>query len=190
MQRELKDDLPLEHLMRLAQQGEQQAYARIFQEIIPILRGFVSKKLQRPEDTEDVVQEILISIHRASHTFDTDRPFKVWMFTIARYRLNDYLRTVYSKNKKGMEVAFDDEVFDISNEENVTKSHENQEYLIKIMSTLPVKQRNIISMMKIEGYSIQETAEAMSMSVSAVKVSAHRAYKLMALKAQEIEDKE
>ena len=188
MRRKNTDDSSLEHLMHLAQKGDHQAYARIFQEITPTLRSFIGKKLNRTEDTEDVVQEILISIHRASHTYDTDRPFKVWMFSIARYRLNDFLRTVYSKKKKGLDVDFEEEAFDISNEENVTKTHENQEYLIKIMQSLPAKQRKIVTMMKIEGYSIQETAAAMNMKVSAVKVSAHRAYKVLALKAREFEE--
>lgn len=176
--------------MRLAQQGDRQAYARIFQEITPILRSFVGKKLSRPEDAEDVVQEILISIHKASHTYDTERPFKTWMFTIARYRLSDHLRTIYSKKEKGSDVNIDEEAFQLSNDENVTKIYENHEYLSKIMQSLPVKQRKIVTMMKIEGYSVQETARAMNMSESAVKVSAHRAYKLLALKAAEIVEEE
>jgi len=176
--------------MRLAQQGDRQAYARIFQEITPLLRSFVGKKLSRREDAEDVVQEILISIHNASHTYDTDRPFKTWMFTIARYRLSDHLRIIYSKRKKGADVSIDDEAYQLSNDENVTKIYENREYLSKIMRSLSRKQRKIVTMMKIEGYSVQETAHAMNMSESAVKVSAHRAYKILALKASEIVEEE
>lgn len=171
--------------MRLAQQGDENAYARLFQEITPLLKGFVSRRLSRGEDTEDVVQEVLISIHKASHTYDTDRPFKTWMFTIARYRLNDHLRAVYSKREKGADVNFDDAAYQISSNENVTEAYENREYLGKIMSSLPKKQQKIVTMMKIEGYTAQETAQKLNMSESAVKVSAHRAYKALALKAIE-----
>ena len=176
--------------MRRAQQGDRQAYARLFLEITPILRSFVGKKLSRPQDAEDVVQEILISIHKASHTYDTDRPFKTWMFTIARYRLSDHLRSVYSKKDKGTDVNIDDEVHQLSDDENVTRIYEDREYLSKIMQSLPEKQQKIVTMMKIEGYSAQETALAMGMTESAVKVSAHRAYKALALKAAEILEEE
>lgn len=171
--------------MHLAQQGDHKAYARLFKEITPILRAFVGKKLNSPQDAEDVVQEILISIHSASHTYDTDRPFKAWMFTIARYRLADHLRALYAKIDKGRDVNFEDEAYQLSAPENVTKIYEDREYLSKIMESLPKKQQEIVTMMKIEGYSAQETAQKMNMSESAVKVSAHRAYKVLALKAIE-----
>jgi len=177
------DQHSLEHLMYLAQQGDKKAYARLFQEITPVLRGFVGKKLNNPQDAEDVVQEILISIHNASHTYDTDRPFKAWMFTIARYRLADHLRALYAKTDKGRDVNFEDAAYQLSHPENVTESYENHEYLSKIMESLPNKQQKIVTMMKIEGYSAQETAQKMNMSESAVKVSAHRAYKTLSLRA-------
>lgn len=179
------DTEPLEQLMCLAQQGDNRAYAHLFQQITPILRAFVSKKLNNPQDTEDVVQEILISIHNASHTYDTDRPFKAWMFTIARYRLSDHLRTLYAKIEKGRDVNFEDEAYQLSSSENVTQIYENREYLCKIINSLPKKQQKIVTMMKIEGYSAQETAQKLKMSETAVKVSAHRAYKTLALKIVE-----
>ena len=176
----------LEELMRLAQQGDKKAYASLFREITPLLQGFVGKRLNNPSDVNDVVQEILLSIHHAGHTYDTDRPFKTWMFTIARYRLNDYLRKLYGKEGR-VNVNFDDLAYEISSSENVTKQHEDREYLDKMLDSLPEKQRKIVTMMKIEGYTAEETAKKMKMSVSAVKVSAHRAYKALATKFDESE---
>lgn len=171
--------------MRLAQQGDKMAYARLFQGITSILRAFVGKKLNSQEDAEDVVQEILISIHRASHTYDTDRPFKTWMFTIARYRLNDHLRAIYKRADHGSGVSYDDTDFELSSSENVTETYASHEYLDKMLDSLPRKQRKIVTMMKVEGYTAKETAKAMKMTETAVKVSAHRAYKALAIKSEE-----
>lgn len=179
------ENTSLEELMRLAQQGDKKAYASLLRAIAPLLKAFVLKRLNNPADADDVVQEILMSIHRASHTYDTDRPFKVWMFTIARYRLNDHLRSIYAKREKGRDVNLEAGAYQLSHPENVTETYENREYLDKVMASLPAKQRKIVTMMKIEGYSAQETAQKMNMSESAVKVSAHRAYKTLALKAKE-----
>lgn len=173
----------LESLMKRAQQGDNKAYGRLFKEITPLLRSFVRKKLQNAHDYEDIVQEILISIHKAGHTYDTDRSFSTWMFTIARYRIADHLRSVYAKIEKGDEVDIDDELYQISDESNVTEEHENNEYLDSLMKHLSPKQRQIIIMMKIEGHTAQEVADMLGMKESAVKVSAHRAQKILAEKA-------
>ena len=90
------DQLTLEELMQQAQLGDKNSYTRLLTVITPVLRSFIRKKLNHTQDAEDVLQEILISIHQASHTYDASRSFKKWMFAIARYRLADYLRNWYA----------------------------------------------------------------------------------------------
>ena len=178
----------LEDLMHRAQQGDKKAYAALFHAILPLLKAFVSRRLNGTEDVDDVVQDILLSIHRASHTYDTDRSFKIWMFTIARHRLNDHLRRLYSK-ERNLEISLEDVTDEIS-ASDVTESRDRHEYLNKILDSLPEKQKKIVTMMKIEGYTAEDTARAMNMSVSAVKVAAHRAYKSLELKAEEEQEGE
>ncbi|MGE3623940.1 MAG: sigma-70 family RNA polymerase sigma factor [Bdellovibrionales bacterium] len=175
----------LEGLMRLAQQGDRRAYAALFQAITPLLRSFVSNRIRDYSEAEDVVQEILLSIHRASHTYDTDRPFKAWMFAIARYRLNDYLRRIY-KHAGQSNISLEDLDNEIAGPD-VTEQRDQNEYLDQTLGSLPEKQRKIVVMMKVEGYTAEETALAMNMSVSAVKVAAHRAYKILAQRAKQEE---
>ena len=172
--------LSLEGLMRLAQSGNKKAYADLLRAITPLIKAFVAKRISNTADVDDVVQETLLSIHHAGHTYDTNRSFKVWMFTISRNRLNDYLRRNY-KNRTFTEISLNDLTFEIS-ADDVTEGPIQSEYIDKILDLLPEKQREIISMMKIEGYTAEDTAKKMNMSVSAVKVAAHRAYKLLAVK--------
>jgi RNA polymerase sigma-70 factor (ECF subfamily) len=47
------------------------------------------------------------------------------------------------------------------------------------MRSLPERQHEIVRLMKLDGLSVRETAERLNMSVPAVKVAAHRAYKLL-----------
>ena len=173
-------ELSLEGLMRLAQSGNKKAYAALFRAITPLIKAFVAKRISNTADVDDVLQDTLLSIHHAGHTYDTNRSFKVWMFTIARNRLNDYLRRIY-KDRTFTEISLDDITYEIS-VEDVTEGPIQSEYIDKILDLLPEKQREIVSMMKIEGYTAEDTAKKMNMSVSAVKVAAHRAYKLLAVK--------
>ncbi len=173
-------EIPLENLMRLAQSGDKKAYAALFRAIMPLVKAFVSRRIPNMADVDDVVQDTLLSIHRAGHTYDTNRPFKVWMFTIARHRLNDYLRRTYRKSTL-TEVSLSHLTYEIS-ATGVTENRDQIEYLSKILDSLPEKQKKIVTMMKIEGYTAEDAAKKMNMSVSAVKVAAHRAYKSLALK--------
>lgn len=83
--------------MQRARQGDQAAYTALFRTITPILRGFVIRRLGAHADVEDVVQNILLSIHRAGHTYDSKRPFRLWMFALARHRLNDHMHRIYKR---------------------------------------------------------------------------------------------
>jgi RNA polymerase sigma-70 factor, ECF subfamily len=179
-------EIPLENLMRLAQSGDKKAYAALFRAIMPLLKAFVSRRIPNMADVDDVVQDTLLSIHRAGHTYDTNRPFKIWMFTIARHRLNDYLRRNYRKSTFP-EISLSNLTYEIS-AASVTESWDQFEYLDKILDSLPEKQKKIVTMMKIEGYTAEDAAKKMNMSVSAVKVAAHRAYKSLALKVREEEE--
>lgn len=162
--------------MQKAQNGDKAAYERLFKSITPIIRNFIHKYLGTNPDCEDVVQEILLAIHRSSHTFNTNRSFRNWMFAIASYKLKDYLRALYRK-KELKQVDFASvEDFLIT---DVTKPTSENEVLNELLYDLPKKQQKIVRMMKIEGYSVKEVAKAMEMSISSVKVAAHRAYKIL-----------
>lgn len=174
----------LAELMARAQAGDKTAYSMIFQQITPMLRSFISRKIRSPDDTEDIVQEILVSIHKASHTFDSGRAFEVWMYTIARYRLNDFLRAHYKNVSFREQLNAESETGVMANPsvDDVTEDHDFSESITGLLDDLPDKQLTIITMMKLEGYTAKETGERLGMSETAVKVAAHRVYRKLAKK--------
>lgn len=163
-------------LMRKAQGGDKAAYAALLGAITPILRGFLYNRLGDGMDNEDLMQEILLAIHRASHTYNTSRPFKAWMFAIADHKVKDYLRAHY---RRAVLKKVDFEAIQHTLADPVTSAPHPGELLDEILETLPDKQRRIVRMMKIDGCSVEQVAKEMRMSRSAVKVSAHRAYHLL-----------
>jgi len=78
--------------MAAAQDGDAAAYASLLSSLLPLLRGFVRGRGVDGSEVEDVVQEIVILIHRARHTWRADRPFDPWMWAIARNASTDALR--------------------------------------------------------------------------------------------------
>ena len=85
-----------EGLMILSLHGDQQAYASLLKETSRFLRPFLAKRLSFTNEVDDLLQEILISLHKARHTYDGKRPYKPWVYAIARFRLQDHLRARYS----------------------------------------------------------------------------------------------
>jgi len=63
-------------LMKQAQAGDQRAYEALLQETSRLLRPFLAKRLSFTNEVDDLMQEILISIDKARHTHDGNRPYK------------------------------------------------------------------------------------------------------------------
>src|SRR5258706_13757018 len=79
-------------LMASAQEGDAAAYRRLLAAIAPYLRALAARYHRAPQDVEDSVQDILLTVHTIRHTYDPTRPFKPWLVAIGRRRIIDRLR--------------------------------------------------------------------------------------------------
>lgn len=163
-------------LMKQSLNGDQRAYAVLLQETSRFLRPFLAKRLSFTGEVDDLLQEILISIHKVRHTYDGNRPYKPWVYAIAKFRLQDYLRAHYSDQlRHAVELSEVEERV----AEHVTETAISYESISGEVQKLPEKQATILRLMHQDGYTAKEVAEKMGMNESAVKVAAHRAYKVL-----------
>lgn len=162
--------------MQRSLMGDQRAYASLLQETARLLRPFLARRLSFTNEVDDLTQEILISIHKARHTYDGQRPYKPWAYAIAKFRLHDFLRAHYADQLRHAE-DFDE--LEESLPENVTETEFSYESIHAEVQKLPEKQATILQMMHQDGYTAKEVAEKIGMNESAVKVAAHRAYKVL-----------
>lgn len=152
--------------------GDAVSYAKFLQMITPMLRRVVAKRLPS-SDIEDVVQEILISIHKARHTYDGLRPIMPWLASIANFRISDYLRKHYSQMQhKSVDIADYENILS-----DVTEDNTDNEYIDELLKDTTEKHKQILTMMHVEGYTAKEIGMKFGMNESAVKVAAHRAIK-------------
>ncbi len=154
------------------QSGDVASYNKFLRQIMPILQRIAAKKLPM-NDIEDVLQEILISIHKARHTYDGGRPLMPWVLAIAQFRINDHLRKLYVHPQNTADIEAVAEIL----ESDVTNSYEENESLKGLLKDTPDREKRILTMMYVEGCTAKETAQKMEMTGSAVKVAAHRAIK-------------
>jgi RNA polymerase sigma-70 factor (ECF subfamily) len=173
------DDLAV--LMRQALAGDQRAYAELLRKTALLLRPFLSRRLNADSEVDDLLQEILLSIHKARHTYDGRRPYKPWAYAIASFRLKDHLRTHYADRLRHAE-----DIADLENilHKDVTETNLDYESISGEIEKLPEKQSTILRLMHQQGYTAKETAQKMGMNESAVKVAAHRAYRILRKKLE------
>lgn len=176
--REAEDDpqAPWGAWMASAQAGDREAYERLLQALLPAARGFVRSRLRDPIATEDVVQNVLLSLHRARHTYRPERPFGPWWRAIARNAVIDHVRQL--QRRAGRELALDGpEPADPRSVE--PRSEELSAEMRQALESLPPAQRRAVELLHIHGLSVAEAAAQLGISPGALKVRAHRGYRAM-----------
>jgi len=171
------DDRALTTLMQAAQAGDTQAYVQLLEQIAPRLRQIVrgQRRFLKSEDIEDIVQDVLLSLHAVRATYDPRRPFMPWLIAITRNRLADAARrytrrAAHEVQVENLPVTFSDEGTNIGSGE-----YRDLEALSQAIGTLPPGQRDAIEMLKLREMSLKEAAAASGTGVGALKVSVHRA---------------
>ncbi len=170
-----KDSPTIEQQMLAAMAGDNRAYEQVLKSISTRLASYLGRKLA-PKDKDDVIQEILLSIHKSRHTYDGARPLMPWVMAIANYRLQDFWRRHYGHGFK--------DIADIEDVKNMlaidtTSSMNAREDIRRALLTLPPRQQQIMDLLYRQDKSIQEVADELGMNLSAVKVAAHRSYKFL-----------
>jgi RNA polymerase sigma-70 factor (ECF subfamily) len=160
-------------LMTAAQKGDQAAYGTFLKEVTPYITRIVNSKVKFLDQTDDIVQNILISIHKARHTYDPGKSIKPWIVTITRRRMIDTLR------KTEKERSFDsiDDMDPAAPEE--PEADEKALHLDEAVAALPEKFREPITLVKLQGYKAKEAATKLGISESALKTRCSRGYKLL-----------
>jgi len=170
--------------MVASQNGDSKAYAQLLTGILPVITNFTKKRVFDASMVDDVVQNALLGIHTARGSYDPNQPFTPWMYAVTRYKILDYIRTQkrysdkISLNTDSLETFF-------ALGANTQERSDLQKDLIQAMNTLPKKQQQIITLMKLQGFTAAEVALKLGMSLSAVKVAAHRAYKTLQIDLKE-----
>lgn len=150
-----------------AQGGDKASYKEF---LSLVCRGYKARfsRLLPAANVDDAVQEFLLAIHKALHTYDSSKPIAPWLNAIAHYKVQDQLRSLY---RLSVNVEYLDQQHGLATEQSY--STDIQKYLSK----LPDRESKLLYLLKVEELSVAEVAAQMSMSVSNVKVSSFRALK-------------
>lgn len=157
--------------------GDAKAYSRFLEELARHLRGYLRRRIpQLHDDVEDIVQEVLLAVHNARHTYRPDEPLTAWVHAIARYKLMDFFRVHARRDALHDPLDDHENLFAVA----VDEPSQARRDIRKLLDMLPDKQRLPIVHVKLEGLSVKETAQITGLSESAVKVGVHRGLRALA----------
>jgi RNA polymerase sigma-70 factor (ECF subfamily) len=173
------DEAELAALMWAAQEGDVAAYARLLVAVTPLIRRATAGRWTGSEDVDDVVQDVLLSLHQVRHTYDPNRPFVPWLMAITRNRLADVQRRQARRAKGEIAVEALPETFSDEQAKEPVDRMADAEALGRAIAELPPRQRQAVEMLRFKEMSLREASAASGMSITALKVSMHRAMKTL-----------
>lgn len=162
-------------LMAGYQAGDPAAVDELVKEVNPILSRFYLGLTGNPQHLDDLLQDCWMRIHRARHSYRPAEAVLPWIFAVARHsRVDSYRKWQRTSGRE-------------SNLDGLARppsSDPRQEFdaaieahaILRIIDGLPDGQREVITMLKVTGMSVEEVARATGSTGTAVKQKAYRAY--------------
>jgi RNA polymerase sigma-70 factor (ECF subfamily) len=169
--------------MAAAQDGDHAAYARLLRAILPFLRVLARRRCRDPDRCEDIVQDVLLTLHRVRHTYDPARAFTPWLASICDRRSIDALR---KRGRLATHETVDERAYETFADPAANKNLEANDAaqaLAAMVASLPPGQREALELVKVKEMSLLEASRVSGQSVGALKVGVHRAIKTLRLRA-------
>ena len=173
-------------LLTLYIEGEEAAFREIVNRYRNGLYAFLRMFLNRRELVEDVFQETFLQLFNSRESFDTSRPLRPWLFTIAANKAKDALRKWQRKNAipigtmtDSEDMSFDDMLNSVTSDS--TKPYEQLQKdetalrVRRIISDMPENLREILVFAYFNRFSYKQMAEILSIPIGTVKSRLHTA---------------
>lgn len=164
--------------MVAAQVGDAAAYEKLLLEILPYVRKQVAWRVYEPAERDDIVQTVLISLHRARHTYRSEQPFLPWLRAVVRNATIDWMR---ARGRRAQHEWSGDtgSLPEPSYEARLPGDEALSPELEGALASLPASQREAVELLHVEGLSVAEAAERAGVKPGALKVRAHRGYRAL-----------
>ncbi|UCE88038.1 MAG: sigma-70 family RNA polymerase sigma factor [Deltaproteobacteria bacterium] len=163
--------------MMAAQGGDAVAYEQLLVELLPVVRGLVRRRIRDEATAEDVAQNVLLSLHRARHTYRPERPFGPWLRAIARNAVVDWGRRHTRRAERELLLPRDEAWPDLA--EPPAHGRALPPAVEQALADLPPAQREAVELLQLQGLSVAEAALRAGVTPGALKVRAHRGYRAL-----------
>jgi RNA polymerase sigma-70 factor (ECF subfamily) len=168
--------------------GEKQLFHDLIRPCERAIYFLLFSLLRSEAEAEDAAQETAVKVYLNLHLFRAESQFRTWVLSIARNEGLGRLRKQAARREDSLDAECDEQSGDYtpavltSWREVPSEALERKELgalLRKAIEGLPVIYRNVVLLRDIEEMDVRESAAALDISESAVKVRLHRARALL-----------
>lgn len=175
------DDARRRALMAAAQAGDRTAYETLLQDCVPLIKSVARRQGVTTDHVDDVVQEVLLTVHRARQTYDPSRSFTAWLRVIAERRAIDLLRQTGRRGAREVHapLAYDNYADASADPARGVDHADDAETIGQALASLPARQREAVQVLVIEEQSLAQASALTRRSKVSLKVNLHRALKAL-----------
>ncbi len=166
--------------------GDEWAFRELVTRYKNSLYAFLRRFINQQEVVEDVFQETFLQLYTSQDSFDTSRPLRPWLFTIAANKAKDALRKMQRQSTMSMGTFADagdvsiDEVVNILTSYDTTPDQEasrdeTAQRVRQVIAEMPENLRGILILAYFEQFSYKHMAEILSIPIGTVKSRLHTA---------------
>ncbi|MDD5038043.1 MAG: sigma-70 family RNA polymerase sigma factor [Dehalococcoidales bacterium] len=162
------------NLVRQAQEGDEQAFGRLYEEYFDKIYRYISIRVGDTMEAEDMTQQVFLNALKSISSFQWKGvPFSAWLYRIAHNQVVDHLR----KKTRQPGILLNEPLADSrgSNPQLLVEHSMDVEQLLLATKRLTEAQREVISLRFSSGLSIKEVARIMGKNQGAVKALQHSA---------------
>ena len=160
--------------------GDGPAFSEVYDMLAPRLLVYLRRQVREESRARDLVQDTFMQIHRGRASFMAGSAVLPWAFSIARRLLIDDIR----RGKRNVQVVDPDDprashVRSDARTDGMLEARELAGRMQRALERLPPLQREAFELVKQDGFTLLEAAEALGTTVTAVKLRTHRAYEAL-----------
>lgn len=180
----MKDD----ELVRQVLNGNNNAFRFLVSKYQGLVLHIVGRIIQQQDIVEDICQDVFIKVFKTLKTFRGDSKLSTWIATVAYNTAITEIR----KQSRRREVSYSQEPALLRMDKKTNSDHtllekaETKKYLLKLIETLPVNYRTVLTLYHLEEFSYKEIVEITGMPEGTIKSYLSRARSILKGKIEKV----
>lgn len=168
-------------LIARARDGDDAAFNQIIQAYRKRILGTISRLIGRPEDVEDVGQEVFMRLYYSLDQLRTPEVFEPWLYRLTVNAAYDYLRRQRRRSESRMsdlseqQVTLADAAAGGRHSQEEARRTKVRETVSELLSAVSEDDRILLTLKEVEGLSLRELEAIYNVNENALKVRLFRA---------------
>lgn len=170
-----------QELIERARTGDPQAFNQVVLAYRKRILGTISRLIGRPEDVEDVAQEVFVRLYYSLDQLRTAEVFEPWLYRLTVNASYDYLRRVKRRSESRMadlseqQVMMADSIAGGRQEDEERQKGKTREFMDALFRHVSEEDRLLLTLKEVEGLSLKELEQIYGAKENALKVRLFRA---------------